>query len=85
MEFHQRMEEIRVFPKKMIYPLLKHEPTQQSEDLIVKRHELHDKLIRDLYEWFWNLDIVKHYLVHKIRDELTDRFGEYGYGKNDLG
>jgi hypothetical protein len=79
-EFHQRMEEIRVFPKKMIYPLLKHEPTPQSEDLIVKRHELHDKLIRDLYEWFWNLDIVKHYLVHEIRDELTDRFGEYGSG-----
>ena len=79
-EFHQRMEEIRVFPKKMIYPLLKREPTPQSEDLIVKRHELHDKLIRNLYEWFWNLDIVKHYLSQEIRDELTERFGEYGSG-----
>ena len=79
-EFHQRLEEIRIFPKKMIYPLLKHEPTPENEELIVKRHEMHDKLIRELYTWFWDLDIVNHYLSPEIKEELTDKFGEFGSG-----
>ncbi len=79
-EFHQRLEEIRVFPKKMIYPLLKRDPTPKTEELIVERHEIHDKLIRELYEWFWSLDIVKHYLSDEIKNELTEKFGEFGSG-----
>lgn len=79
-EFHQRLEEIRVFPKKMIYPLLKRDPTPENEELIVERHEMHDKLIRELYDWFWTLDIVKHYLSPEIKTDLTNKFGEFGSG-----
>ena len=79
-EFHQRLEEMRVFPKKMIYPLLKREPTPETEEAIVKRHEMHEGLIRELYDWFWNLDIVKHYLSTEIKNDLTEKFGEYGSG-----
>jgi hypothetical protein len=79
-EFHERLEEIRIFPKKMIYPLLKRDPTPKNEELIVKRHEMHDGLIRNLYDWFWELDIVKHYLTSEIKEELTDKFGEFGSG-----
>jgi len=79
-EFHQRLEEIRVFPKKMIYPLLKRDPTPENEELIVERHEMHDKLIRELYEWFWTLEIVNHYLSPEIKNELTNKYGEFGSG-----
>jgi hypothetical protein len=79
-EFHQRLEEIRVFPKKKIYPLLKREPTPENEELIEKRHELHDELIRNLYDWFWNLEIVRHYLDSELKLELTNKFGEFGSG-----
>jgi hypothetical protein len=79
-EFHQRMEEIRVFPKKMIYPLLRQDPTPENEELIVERHEMHDKLIRELYVWFWELDIVKHYLSDELKEQLTEKFGEFGSG-----
>jgi hypothetical protein len=79
-EFHQRLEEIRAYPKKMIYPLLEREPTQKTEELIVHRHDKHDQLIRELYEWFWGLEPVKYYLSDEIRQELTEKFGEYGSG-----
>ncbi len=79
-EFHQRLEEIRAYPKKMIYPLLTREPTQKTEELIVKRHEKHDELIRELYDWFWSLEPVKYYLPGKIKNELTLKFGEFGSG-----
>jgi hypothetical protein len=79
-EFHQRLEEIRVFPKKMIYPLLNRKPTQKTEDLIEKRNEQHEQLIRDLYDWFWELDVVKHYLTPQEKEDLTEKFGEFGSG-----
>jgi hypothetical protein len=79
-EFHQRLEEIRAYPKKMIYPLLSREPTQKTEELIVRRHERHDELIRELYDWFWSLDPVKYYLPKRIKEELTTKFGEFGSG-----
>lgn len=79
-EFHQRLEEIRVFPKKMIYPLLKRDPTPENEELIVQRHEMHDELIRGLYNWYWSLEIVNHYLSEEIKEDLTNKFGEFGSG-----
>lgn len=79
-EFHQRLEEIRVFPKKMIYPLLSRKPTAKTEELIVKRHEQHDELIRQLYVWFWSLDVVNHYLPEDMKEDLTEKFGEFGSG-----
>lgn len=79
-EFHQRLEEIRIYPKKMIYPLLTREPTLKTEELIVKRHEKHDKLIKELYAWFWSLEPIKYYLSEDIKDMLIEEFGEYGSG-----
>jgi hypothetical protein len=79
-EFHQRLEEIRAYPKKMIYPLLEREPTQKTEELIVQRHDRHDQLIRELYNWFWGLEPVQYYLADEIKQELTEKFGEYGSG-----
>jgi hypothetical protein len=79
-EFHQRLEEIRAYPKKMIYPLLERVPTQKTEELIVQRHEKHDELIRELYDWFWGLEPVRYYLLDEIKQELTEKFGEYGSG-----
>jgi hypothetical protein len=79
-EFHQRLEEIRAYPKKMIYPLLEREPNPTTEELIVQRHERHDELIKELYEWFWNLEPVQHYLQPEIKQELIEKFGEFGSG-----
>jgi hypothetical protein len=79
-EFHQRLEEIRIYPKKMIYPLLSRDPTPKNEELIVKHHEIHDQLIRELYDWFWELEPVKYYLSEDIKDEVTLKFGEFGSG-----
>ena len=79
-DFHQRLEKIRAYPKKMIYPLLERRSTPKIEELIEKRQDRHDKLIRELYDWFWNLDTVVSYLPPNIKHELTVKFGEYGSG-----
>jgi hypothetical protein len=64
----------------MIYPLLSRKPTAKTEELIVKRHEQHDELIRQLYVWFWSLDVVNHYLPEDMKEDLTEKFGEFGSG-----
>ncbi len=79
-EFHERLEKVRTYPKNKIYPLLSRKSTQKTEELIMKRHEMHDKLIRELYIWFWELDLVKKILSLTLKHELTVKFGEYGSG-----